>query len=153
MRCRTRCQSGKPDDDRPRADDECRFVMDAEDINRNTLRVPANWSMNVRPAASTIVGAWVSTELTVSATASAANADVAPAKLLDAGVAATPLTVIDQMRSGDSSGEERLATVLMRCFGRHISGSLSRHCRCCSDQRRVHPRNHSFLYRSGLMAG
>ena len=71
--------------------------------------------MNVRPAASTIVGAWVSTELTVSAIASAANADVAPAKLLDAGVAATPLTVIDQMRSGDSSGEEWLATVLLGC--------------------------------------
>ena len=35
MRCGTRCQSGKPDDDRPRADDECRFVMDAEDRNRN----------------------------------------------------------------------------------------------------------------------
>ena len=51
--------------------------------------------MNVRPAASTIVGAWVSTELMVSAIASAANADVAPAKLLDAGVAATPLTVIE----------------------------------------------------------
>ena len=80
-----------------------------------SLRVPANWSMNVRPAASTIVGAWVSTELTVSATASAANADVAPTKLLDDGVAATPLTVTDQMRSGDSSGEEWLATVLRGC--------------------------------------
>ena len=78
--------------------------------------------MNVRPAASTIVGAWVSTELTVSATASAANADVAPAKLLDAGVAATPLTVIDQMRSGDSSGEEWLATVLLGCAALCVFG-------------------------------
>jgi hypothetical protein len=49
----------------------------------------------------------------ISVIASAVNADVAPAKLLDAGVAATTRTVIDHMRSGDLSGEEELATVLL----------------------------------------
>ena len=56
-----------------------------------SLRVPANQSVNVRPAAWTTVGARVSTELMVSAIASAANADVAPAKLRDTGDADTVL--------------------------------------------------------------
>ena len=35
VRCGTRCESSKADDDGPRADDECRFVMNAEDGDCN----------------------------------------------------------------------------------------------------------------------
>ena len=37
MRCGTRCESGKADDDGPRADDEGRFVVNAEDGDRKIL--------------------------------------------------------------------------------------------------------------------
>lgn len=91
-----------------------------------SLRVPANQSVNVRPAAWTTVGARVSTELMVSAIASAANADVAPAKLRDTGDADTTSTVIDQMRFSDSSKEEKLTTEFcvspVRCIG--IAGAV-----------------------------
>ena len=40
MRCGARCESGKADDDGPRADDECRFVMNAEDGDRKIFEGP-----------------------------------------------------------------------------------------------------------------
>ena len=125
-----RCQRSETDDDGPRADDECRFVMNTEDGDSHIFE-GARKPVCEREACS-LDNCWCSG---VDRTDGFSDCECSERRRRssktqrtnrDTGDADTTSTVIDQMRFSDSSKEEKLTTEFcvspVRCIG--IAGAV-----------------------------